>query len=473
MNVSAHDRISIRAQRSHSQQSMNSGIFIKRNRTLSRDTAKRRNCSISSERSISVLFYTVFLFAPVTEAFCRSVRGLVGSVNSIDTLLCYALLAALVIRSLPRLLKRIRLADLVLFIAIPSALYISSLFSKRPDIQYSIITDVLTRCIPAYLIAISLRDMEDAYDHLQITAFIMLLTQIILLVFFPSSSNSSDAHSQVIGYNVAFSCTVFLSRIKRKRGNVLDFVGLTASVAMMFMAETRGPFLCIILYLIISLLIYLKPINLKKACVLSAAVLAGYLVYASLTDLLQLLSRLFSSLGIGYSNRILNRILSSNSISFDLGRSYIQDAATAYIRQNWLFGCGLANDRVIIGKSAIIWGDAIGAYPHNIALEFFMQFGLPIGIILCLGLLWIIKKSIFTDKEGTASELSLILLTVGVCPLLVSGSYLNWVLFYVFIGVFIARRRAVKQKTLVWRGMPAAADCHYGRIITERDPNEK
>lgn len=402
--------------------------------------------SRNSEHIMTMLFYAVLIFNQVTEAFCRSVRGLVGSVRSIDTLICYGLLLVCVVKALPKLIKRIRFADIVASILLLLAVYLSSLFSKRPDIQYSVMSNIIIKCFPVYIVAVSLRDFRDCYAHLQSIATIMLVSQIILLVVFPVASDSSDAHSQTVGYNIVLSCTIYISRIKKGQGNVIDYIGLLASIALMFMSGTRGPFLCIIVYLVISFLLYLKPLTLKKTAALISVIIVCALIYENLSFLLRLLSGIFSGLSIGYGDRLFSRLVSSSSISFDLGRDYITTASVKFIDQNWLIGCGLANDRVYISENAIVWGDAIGAYPHNIVLEFFMQYGVPIGIILCLVLLWIVYKEIIDNGDSITSELGLILFTIGVCPLFVSGSYLNWSLFYVFLGAFFAWKRMVRHE---------------------------
>ena len=66
-----------------------------------------------------------------------------------------------------------------------------------------------------------------------------------------------------------------------------------------------------------------------------------------------------------------------------------------------------------------------GNYPHNIFLEILLQFGIVVGTVILVGLACLIWKSFSKGTELERSYLC-IMLMLGVMPLLVSGTYLEW-----------------------------------------------
>lgn len=389
------------------------------------------------ENYVTLLVCFVFCYSAIIEAFNTLVRRVVGNTWKLDVAFCYVVLALVVLKALPTILKRIKLLDIAILILLLFIVYLSSLWSVFPEIQTSIIIDILTSCLPVYLVCVAHRDDEKLYHYLEYAAIVMLITQAILIVFYQARDNASnDAHSQTVGYNTLFSCIVFLSSIKKHKHLLFSIVGLLCAFILILMSGTRGPILCVILYILFSALLGFKTINLKKMVTSVIGIISGLIIYLNWTMIISGIGILLND--IGYSNRILNKIQTSGFYS-DTARYYLFEAAKKYIFENPWIGSGLANDRAIIKSTAYIaFGDVIGLYPHNVFLELFMQLGLPAGILISFWFLNLTRRLIIKNQSKVSAELMLMFFCVGFCPLLISGSYLTYSPLYALIGFFVA-----------------------------------
>lgn len=106
------------------------------------------------------------------------------------------------------------------------------------------------------------------------------------------------------------------------------------------------------------------------------------------------------------------------------GRDQIYNLVLKEIHENPIMGIGIAGDRRIIGTG----------YAHNIFIEILGNFGLIVGRILIVVLLVLIVKSLFRrDKQYT--NLVVIWLSLGFFHLMISGTYLTNIKFWILLGL--------------------------------------
>ena len=135
---------------------------------------------------------------------------------------------------------------------------------------------------------------------------------------------------------------------------------------------------------------------------------------------------------IGGNGRIINKIIGGTFYRRDT-RDIIRDGAIKCINSNWLIGCGLATDRLVLSQQL---GVHDTTYCHNIILEVLLQYGIIFGIIILLFLARHLIKTIKITKTDTCAKKCLIvMIALGILPLLMSSSYLQWTPFFILLGL--------------------------------------
>lgn len=102
-----------------------------------------------------------------------------------------------------------------------------------------------------------------------------------------------------------------------------------------------------------------------------------------------------------------------------------------------------------------LWGDrtlkVVGlenTYSHNIVLEFFVQYGVPIGLILLGALFYLLISSYKKMMTSKMMALFNLFIATGLIPLFYSGSYLIWFPFAVLIGFSVNIKCTADAKVL-------------------------
>lgn len=156
--------------------------------------------------------------------------------------------------------------------------------------------------------------------------------------------------------------------------------------------------------------------------------LGGLLV--GLPDILKWLGTVVAHNGI--NSRTLTLILHNDFWTHDSGRLPLYRFYFSQIHNQPLLGYGIAGG----------W-KAAGLYPHNIFLELFLAFGLPLGLACSLGFIWIIVRAVLhrTDVYGRTT----LIFASMTFSLLFSGSFLMFSYFYIFLFLSfkMSRRRHV------------------------------
>ena len=234
------------------------------------------------------------------------------------------------------------------------------------------------------------------------------------------------SYSLEFGYDLLLYVLVFLyCAFKYKR--MTDWVMGAAGVFMIMGAGSRGPILDIIIF--VALYIFLEFENRKYKIVYGIALLilaAGILLFY--VPLLNFLSGLMERFGL--QSRFIRKMLSGD-VADDNGRAQIWQHAIRMIKSNPL-GYGAMGSRHEIIKTIFV------GHPHNIFLEFMIDYGVILGpLLLIMGGITVIrclKAPIEDEWKG------LVIIFVGLSSqLLVSGTYWHrqgiWGLLAIIMGI--------------------------------------
>lgn len=335
------------------------------------------------------------------------------------------------IYSFPIVFKRNGLLMILVYSISISIFSINYLFYPQ-NIVY--LNDVLFNfffiSLPCFIYSFSIDDTKILKNIMLMCSLIVFIIGAIIgfLVFI--NKISLGLYSMSMSYYMLFPTIMNINKFF-ENFSINSLVLAVISMFIILSIGSRGPIMCIIVYVMLYFIINMKRQNIKKILfniIILTLIFIG-LIY--LKEILTLLNNILNNFGI-YSRSITLFLKDEIHLS---GRDKIYSNILYQIKARPICGIGLAGDRVYSG----------GSYSHNILLEIISGFGVIMGTCIIIVLVIIIIKSLFS-KDIKKSNLMLIWFCIGVVPLMVSGSYLTDFQFWIYMGLsirFIKERGAV------------------------------
>lgn len=175
-------------------------------------------------------------------------------------------------------------------------------------------------------------------------------------------------------------------------------------------------------FVFLRLIRFVKKLNYKSVVSYSSIFGVVVLGYIFIDKILKSLYSLLLRYGI--RSRSISLFL-RDSVHLS-GRSEIYDLVINEIARNPLIGIGIAGDRLLIG----------GGYVHNFFIEIIGNFGIIIGSILAIALIIIMLRPL-ASKELIKYNMVSIWISLGFVSLMVSGSYLESMNFWILLGLLV------------------------------------
>lgn len=220
------------------------------------------------------------------------------------------------------------------------------------------------------------------------------------------------------------------------------------SLFLLLAYGNRGSVLCVVLFV----LLYFGYHNIKKLKIWQISfVLVGVgIVIRYLDEILVFFQLILGSLGL--STRFFDMIEGGvDEDASSQGRLYYYSKALKALDSENFMGLGMAGDRIPLN----------GAYSHNIIVESIVSYGYVFGSLFLLLLFLLVFFAFRKAKDYDEVIFLFVLMCIGLIPLFISGSYVDEILFYLFIGYctfIVTKRKTVsyaqnsytKQKVLSW-----------------------
>lgn len=349
-----------------------------------------------------------------------------------------------VILSLRRIKKRFTIyhfgAGLVFLIVYFLSFFTSSLLS----VHYSAMLFFVRWGIPLFLLGVSVDDFGDLLAKLRFASLISLLLTILGIFVLKTNSSVTQAYSQDTGYQTLIPFAVFgadFLLLKKKSAIIL----MIASFAIVIMSGARGPLLAFLICFALELFFGSKNKIRMLICFGAFAVIVLLLYSLFFDRAIELLIDAFEKRGL--SLRILER-LKAGTLGTDSGRKALSTFAFEYSKSHLFYGTGLINDRILLFENLTVDTNktVFGYYCHNIFLEIMMQYGLILGVLMCLMFILLIFVQFRINKTPESRSITIILLSAGLLPLLVSYSYATYECFYLFFGFIFTQFFQSKRK---------------------------
>lgn len=257
-------------------------------------------------------------------------------------------------------------------------------------------------------------------------------TCIILLFVITFGLKAFYLGQQIEYMNITYGVAPYvIIKITEKKDSlpqkIFNYLIAIPSYFLVLISGCRGAFITISFGLVLYIVSYLVcNINIKKLLLLDFLIVLIVVIALNVENLLLIISYFLSR--VGFNSRLINMLLGSEGGLFHYSdRSNIQTPLLSRIN---ISGYGLFGDRFLLD----------GIYVHNILLELIIDFGIILGAILCLCLLFLILRSlhfVVTNQRPLDVPLIIVFLSLVCCKYMVSSSFLGAVELYFYIPVVI------------------------------------
>lgn len=284
--------------------------------------------------------------------------------------------------------------------------------------------------LPVFIYASSISDFvefEKVLNHSGKLIFIFGFW-LAFLVFLGHAS--LGAYSMSFAYYMLLPTIIFINRLFEKL-SVESIIFSFISFFLILALGSRGPILCIFVFIILK---FIKTKFKFSHTMLFIYTCIFFIIIIFLTHLSALLKIANDILLLfGIKSRSIALFLREGSIHLS-GRDILFQNVWVSFSENFLFGLGLAGDRVALE----------GTYVHNFFVEVLAHYGILFASIIFFILFYFIIKA-FLIKNTTKSTLFIILFSLGFVHLLVSSSYLIDLKFWLFLG-FLFNKNLYKER---------------------------
>lgn len=344
----------------------------------------------------------------------------------------------------PVLLQLRYTKDFMIWVVFVAVSWIVSLIFHLEYIDFWVgeALDIFVRALPFYLFIQNIDDWTNAkaamYKAGMITVVIMMAYTIIgqrMDTLF-TGEHRYNQYNGVIMAGAATLCLIAFLDQKKKRYLLMT----TASMVMLVIFGTRMPIACMLL----AFGFYFLAGKVKRNSgrlplrLIWKKIRFGLFIAAVITGIGIAVARLQSvhmdKIAVG--QRILYQI-SNGEFFQSKGRLEIAKAAWKAIKERPVLGYGIIADRMPIAEC--ISGDLskfAGTYAHNLFLELWLQYGVVLGSILILIVLYAAWRLIFSDNYSRDKQMIAIYavsMTFGI--LLFSGPNYSQKEFWMVLGM--------------------------------------
>lgn len=389
--------------------------------------------NIKKEIIVCIAACGVIAFSPFLSLFVKLTRSVLVFPYKLDTLFVYGIFVLILLLSLKTIITR---SSLVLYFIIIFLLsgYLISFVIEGYHIEYYLEFGInfLAISAPWLLITYAVRDYGLLKKYLNISALIIIVSYIMNVYIIKTDIFGDALYTQSYSYAILPAAIVLCSNLF-ERIHLFNLVLFTITIIFILSMGARGPLICVVLYLLLKIIIMYKS-RPKKVFLLTTAITATCVsIYLFSNKILSLMLILFQEANL--STRIVLRLLQGTYFE-DSARSLLSKYSIELIMQHPLIGVGIGNDRLLLANKMQNIGvlEAIGWYPHNIFLEFLLQFGVVLGGAIIIFMLIVLYKSIVGNFEKDAVDIICIFIGIGFFPLLFSGSYITSPLFFALMG---------------------------------------
>lgn len=365
---------------------------------------------------VGLIWMSGFLLSYVKAAILR-----IPLLKSNPDIIVYCFFIGIAFFSLNYIVKNIKFSDICIvggIIFIYALNYI--IFSENYNSLNFYVESFLCMVVPLYFVGRVIK-VDQFFKMLYYISFLTIVARLFYFVFFEQAMEVVQAvyEGDMVGAYLLLPHLCLVCYWALKYHKVKDvFVTFLGFIFLLFLGN-RGALGCFCIY-IVSYFIFICKIRLKLVFFLTSIISVIWLNLSSIIFFLY--NKAFS---LGLSVRLFDKYL-SDELFVSESRDSIHEILWDYIYSNSILGNG-------IGASNSI----ISTYPHNVLIEFWLEFGLVMGSLLLIILFGVIIKGFFSTSCEQEKVFILILICSCLLKLFLSGTYLDETYFFMLIGLCV------------------------------------
>ena len=375
-------------------------------------------------RKNSVYIFLALLWATPVLSLLTQIVAHLPIINSFSDLVIPFVLVPLFLLSLRQIGSKLK-PSLLFFYIFLSIYYVFSYwaFPENDTFLEERALSYFVYSLPFFYVGYLSCD-DDCLDWFYYASYISVISSVFYNLFYITASDY-QGEAEIIESNMAAAYSLLphlLMVVWRtlSKPSIASFVfNIPVFLLGFFLLITfgsRGPIICFLLFVFLYFFVF-KSFK-RPVFTRIMILLVGLFVFKLFPSAMVFLLNTATDFGMG--TRVINYLIEGGFISDSSGRDFIVNTIWPQLS---IFPHGMGGAFPIVHT-----------YSHNLAIDFWLDFGVILGTVL---LLWIISMIILTYKrlKGLAlNEFFCILFVCGFVSLFLSKSYLSEPLFYYLLG---------------------------------------
>jgi len=396
-----------------------------------------------------ILISMLVLFPAVSNYICRVVNMVmarligVGFSQELFDGIVWAFVLALCI---PWFATKLKAKHVFVLLCMWGAALLMAVFGLSSELTTERLVTLCLTVFPMFLVGSVLDVKKEDFKIIYWLSVIVLIVSVAYQAYKIASGDIISEDNMDFSYKLLPAALIVIAGCFYNKYKVLSIIPAVVAIFAIIMQGTRGPVLCVAVFLVIMLI---KRFGFLKLIPVILVLTIGVVAFSS-SDIYESTMKSIAEFieDIGMSPRFIEKLL-EEELADDNGRQWLYDAVLKEIEQNPFKFRGLYADRALLNP---ITG-ADNAYVHNIIYELLLNFGVLLGgavflLIVALILLALMKL------EFEKLYLVDLLVMIGFVMLFVSGSVVDNQLLYVLLGlacqiVFKGKERKKKDEAAV------------------------
>lgn len=208
--------------------------------------------------------------------------------------------------------------------------------------------------------------------------------------------------------------------------SIIDFVLSIIGLISLLLYGSRGSLVTLLALLIIFL--WLKIRN-KKILILGCIFLFVFTLFGPM-----FVSTIITKMiNLGIDSRTIEKLINGNLFKSN-DRIMIYEYLISIILKKPILGTGICGDRYFL---PLRFTGTDATYAHNLFIEILVDYGLIIGSLLILLLLYIIIKFLFKEIDISRKAFFYVFFIIGFIQLMISRSWITEPNFFIFFSILL------------------------------------
>ena len=299
----------------------------------------------------------------------------------------------------------------------------------------------LTRCVTAFYLGCYVPADDIFFKKLKKYYVLLIVYCLLYVTTHTSGIYATDGSYMTFSYNILIMTTILMLRCIQKP-SLTKIIGSVILIGVIVAYGARGPILCLVVSVLLFLLYKFSTSPAWKKIIFSVSCVAiGIGLFQVRNVVIDFL------ISINPSSRTLY-LLKNFKLDDLSGRNAYYDILTNDI--NLIKPHGLYSDRSVLGEGLASGGDLSQYYAHNVVIEVLYHFGAFLGLILLIGLLVKLIKSLIymVKRNDPRTAILYCAFFTGITTLFFSSSYLINERTWLALGIVFSITMAMKKKPI-------------------------